>query len=268
MHYMDREPERRSQPVKVLPSVRSVISLVINYYHPDDPRPLNRPAGRVAKYAYGVDYHKIIEKKLKKLARFIVETGGPGTEVKIYVDTGPLLEKAFARESGLGFFGKNTNIITKRFGSWVFLASILTNLELERDTPHTGACGSCRICIDHCPTDALLGDYRMDATRCISYLTIESKSPVPDEIKSRVGEWMFGCDICQEVCPYNYKAQVTRHTELYPEKRAGSWIELEAIERMQKDEEVGEMFKQSPVKRAKREGLLKNAQVVRENLSR
>ncbi len=265
MAYMGREPERRSQPRKVLPSARSVISLAVNYYHPDDPKPEGRASGRVAKYAYGIDYHKILEKKLKKLAQFIRETGGVGTEARIYVDTGPVLEKAFAREAGLGFFGKNTNIITKNFGSWVFLASIFTNLELDRDAPHTGACGSCRICIDHCPTEALSGDYRMDATRCISYLTIESKSGVPENIRADVGEWLFGCDICQEVCPYNHKPQLTRHTELYPEKRAGSWIELETIEKMQKDEAIGETFKQSPVKRAKLEGLLRNAAVVRNN---
>jgi epoxyqueuosine reductase len=241
MAYMARDPKRRSHSDQVLPSVRSVISLALNYYHPEDPKPENTRTGKVAKYAYGKDYHSIIEEKLKKLKSYIQEIGGEGTEVKDYVDTGPVLEKAYAKEAGLGFFGKNTNIITREYGSWVLLASILTNLELEPDKPHAGSCGSCRICIDACPTDALLGNYEMDARRCISYLTIETKAPVPQELSSKFGDWVFGCDICQDVCPYNFRAKVTKEEELYPLKKAGTWIDLNPVQ----------LPAQSPLKRSK-----------------
>ncbi len=242
MDYMKKDPTRRSQPTRVLPGAKSVISLALNYYHPEDPKPQISSPGKVAKYAYGRDYHTLIQKKLKKLARFIEATGGEGTQTKIYVDTGPVLEKAIAREAGIGFFGKNTNIISRDYGSWIFLASILTNLDLEMDTPHAGACGTCRICIDACPTGALLGNTTLDATRCISYLTIESQEPIPKDLKAGVGEWVFGCDVCQDVCPYNFRAKTTKHEELYPSKMAGTWFDLEKAQ----------ILPGSPLKRAKK----------------
>ena len=266
MAYMEREPKKRAHPELSLASARSVVSLAVNYFHPDDPRPARHAVGKIAKYAYGVDYHSLIEKKLKKISRFVVEIGGTGTEVKSYVDTGPILEKAFAQEAGLGFFGKNTNLITREFGSWVFLASLITNLELEADVSHTGACGSCRICIDACPTEALLGDGSLDARRCISYLTIETHDEShAEELKKGIGEWVFGCDICQEVCPYNFRAKTTRHEALYPSARAGTWLDLDKAESIKTDEEFNSAFQGSPLKRAKRTGLLRNARTVREN---
>ena len=147
MDYMVRNEKKRARPEEILPGARSVISLAVNYHHPEDHKPTDRPVGKVAKYAYGADYHKVIEKKLKSLSQFILTTGGEGTQVKSYVDTGPILEKAFAQQSGLGFFGKNTNLITRGYGSWVFLASLVTNLTLAIDQPHTGSCGSCRLCL-------------------------------------------------------------------------------------------------------------------------
>lgn len=268
MGYMERDSKKRAHPEASLPSAASVISLGVNYFHPEDPRPAV-PAGKIAKYAYGKDYHKVIEKKLKKLSRFILEIGGTGTEVKSYVDTGPILEKAFAQEAGLGFFGKNTNLITREYGSWIFLASLITNLVLEADAPHTGGCGSCRICIDACPTEALLGDGSLDARRCISYLTIETKDAEhPTELQPGIGEWAFGCDICQDVCPYNFRAKTTRHAELYPAAEgphAGSWLDLERLENMKTDEEFQSVFQGSPLKRSKRSGLLRNARTVRAN---
>ena len=241
MQYMQREPERRAHPEKVLPSAKSVISLAVNYFHPEDDKPAEGVQGKIAKYAYGQDYHQVIEKKLKKLSRFILDNAPAGTEIKGYVDTGPVLEKAFAQSAGLGFIGKNTNVITRSYGSWVFLASLITSLELEADAPHTGSCGSCRLCIDACPTEALLGDYVIDARRCISYLTIESKEPIPEDLKEKMSGWAFGCDICQDVCPYNFRAKTTEHAELYPEKKAGTWIDLENVE----------IKPGSPLKRAK-----------------
>ncbi len=266
MDYMARDSRKRADPREILPSAKSVISLAMNYYHPEDPKPGEWSVGKVAKYAYGADYHKVIEKKLKLLSKFVHESAGPGTETKIYVDTGPILEKAFARESGIGFFGKNTNIITRDFGSWVFLASVLTNLELVYDEPHPGACGSCRICIDACPTGALLGNYDLDARRCISYLTIEAKEEPPAELREKMGEWVFGCDICQEVCPYNFRAKMTKEPS-FLEKRAGTWLELEKVAALDSDEEFQEMFKGSPLKRPKRRGFLRNIETVSKNLA-
>ncbi len=242
MDYMKRDPERRARPERTLASARSVIVLAVNYFHPEDPRPDGSPVGKITKYAYGADYHKLIEKKLKKLSSYVFAAGGPDTGVKSYVDTGPMLERAFAQRAGLGFFGKNTNVITRNFGSWVFLACLITNLELEEDVPHAGSCGACRICLDACPTGALLGNYTLDATRCISYLTIESKDPVPEPLRPGVGEWAFGCDICQDVCPYNFRAKTTQHEELYPLKKAGTWIDLNNVE----------ILPGSPLKRAKK----------------
>ena len=267
MDYMAKDTKRRAHPERALAGAKSVISLAVNYYHPEDPRPRDHAAGKVAKYAYGADYHKVIEKRLKRVSNFIKEMAGPGTQVKSYVDTGPILEKAFAKEAGLGFFGKNTNLITKEYGSWVFLASLVTDLELEVDSPHTGACGSCRICIDACPTGALLGNYTLDARKCISYLTIESKEPHPEELKAGVGEWVFGCDICQDVCPYNHRPKVTRTKEFYPEKKAGTWADLEKIKTLETDEAFSAVFQGSPLKRPKLRGLQRNAETVKGNAS-
>ncbi len=265
MEYMKREPSRRAHPEASLSSARSVISLAVNYWHPDDPRP-EAASGKVAKYAYGADYHDVIGKMLKDLARFVSEEGGAGTEVKTYVDTGPVLEKAFAREAGIGFFGKNTNIITREYGSWVLLASLLTNLELSYDEPHPGACGTCRLCIDACPTGALLGDHRLDAGRCISYLTIEPKEAAPAALKERVDGWMFGCDICQDVCPYNRKGKVTRHAEL-ADRKASTWISVDEALSLETDEAFAARFKGSPVKRPKRAGLQRNARALSEGMA-
>ena len=271
MDYMTRNEKKRTRPDEILPGARSVISAALNYYHPEDPKPSDRAVGKVAKYAYGVDYHKVIEKKLKHLSQFILTAGGEGTHVKSYVDTGPILEKAFAQQSGLGFFGKHTNLITKDYGSWVFLASLITNLELEADKPHTGGCGSCRICIDACPTGALLGNYEMDARKCISYLTIENRSTVGVRhavpLQKQIGEWVFGCDICQDVCPYNFRAKTTKHEELYPQKKAGTWLDLQKLQEIKSDEVFREVFRGSPLKRPKLSGLLRNARVVLENVT-
>ena len=266
MGYMVRDGKKRAHPEESLPGARSVISLALNYYHPEDPKP-STPSGKIAKYAYGMDYHKTIEKKLKALSNFIKTEAGPETAIKSYVDTGPILEKAFAQQSGLGFFGKNTNVITREYGSWIFLASLITDLELDYDKPHLGGCGSCRICIDACPTSALRGNYEIDARRCIAYLTIESKEEPPQELKSKVGEWAFGCDICQEVCPYNFRAKTTRHKELYPEKKGGSWLEFEKLKEIKNDDEFAEAFQGSPLKRSKLPGLLRNSRIVLENQS-
>jgi len=259
MDYMVRDGAKRAHPEASLSTAKSVISLAVNYFHPDDPHPAEA-AGKVAKYAYGADYHKIIEKKLKKLSAFVVQAAGSGTEVKSYVDTGPLLEKAFAKESGLGFFGKNTNIITREYGSWVFLACLITNIEFDYDVPHTGACGSCRLCIDACPTDALLGDYRLDARRCISYLTIEHRGAIPVSLRKKIGNRIFGCDDCQLVCPWNRYAVPNQEDDFKPRHGLAepdllelfSWSEAEFLTRTEG----------SPIRRTTYEGWLRNVSIA------
>lgn len=269
MSYMSRDEKKRGRPQEIFPKARSVISLAVNYYHPQDPKPQDAAVGKVAKYAYGADYHKVIEKKLKRLVKFIeVEAGAHGRAplyIKSYVDTGPLLERAFAQQAGLGFFGKNTNLITRDYGSWVFLASLITDLELEHDKPQAGRCGSCRLCIEACPTSALLDDTSLDAGRCISYLTIENRSEFLPP--GQIGEWVFGCDVCQEVCPHNCRAKTTRHPEFYPEKKAGTWLDLKKVQSIKEDGEFQKAFQGSPLKRAKLSGLLRNASAVLGNLT-
>lgn len=262
MDYMARDPERRVDVTKTLPSARSVVSLALNYYRKPDAKP-ETPAGKVSKYAHGADYHKIIEKKLKRLARYIREE--LGGEAKTYVDTGPILERAYAQAAGLGFAGKSTNLITKEFGSWVFLASVITDLELEVDKPSTASCGTCRLCIDACPTQAIVESGRVDARKCISYHTIESREEIPVEIASKMGEWIFGCDICQDVCPYNYRAKETKEPN-FLQPIAGSWLSFQEAESLETDEQFKKHFQGSPVKRTKRSGLKRNIAAAHENV--
>lgn len=252
MAYMTREPERRMDPSLSLDGARSVVALALNYYVGPDDRPAE-PAGKVSMYARGRDYHTIIGKKLKRLARFIRENGG---SAKTYVDTGPILERAFAQAAGLGFIGKSANLITKRFGTWVFLASVITDLELDYDAPSTASCGTCRLCIDACPTQAIVDSGRVDARKCISYLTIESREPIPADLAPKIGQWAFGCDICQEVCPYNVKAKETTEPG-FLQALAGSWLPLQTV-----TPPPG-----SPLKRAKEAGLRRNLENVANNLA-
>lgn len=254
MEYMARDPQRRGDVTRVMPAARSVVSLALNYYRRPDAEPAE-PSGKVSKYAYGADYHKVIEKKLKRLARFIREE--LGGEAKTYVDTGPVLERAYAQSAGLGFIGKNANLITREYGSWVFLASVITDLELDADAPSTAFCGTCRICIDACPTQAIVEAGRIDARKCISYLTIESKSPIPEELAPKMGQWVFGCDVCQDVCPYNHREKESSEPG-FSRPIAGSFLSL-SLEALTEDD-FRNKFSGSPVKRAKRSGLIRNIQ--------
>ena len=204
MEYLSRRAREKRSISDILPGVRSVITLGVNYFQEDTA--VRRPdQGWVSRYAVTRDYHKIIQKNLKNLCRFITET--LAAKARYYVDTGPILERAFAETSGLGYIGKNTCLITEDFGSWVFLAEILTTLDLpaDRNTLKIN-CGTCRQCLDQCPTTAICDNHTIDSRRCISYLTIENRSSIPTHLRDGVGAWVFGCDICQDVCPHNRRA--------------------------------------------------------------
>jgi epoxyqueuosine reductase len=215
----------------------------------------------VARYARGsADYHDLIRERLERLAEFL-RGEHPGCKTRGVVDTAPLLERDFARLAGLGWFGKNTMLIHKRLGSWFFLAALLTDVELKYDAPHeTSHCGTCTRCLDACPTQAFVEPYVLDARKCISYLTIEHRGPIPEEFRDGIGDWLFGCDICQEVCPWNRKAPVTIEPTLrsQPERIAPNAVELLTLS----PDEFRERFGDTPLSRPKRAGLLRNAAIV------
>jgi len=244
MTYLQKN--NRWHPENLLPNAASVISLAVNYYHPEDSKPVGEGWAKIAKYAYGEDYHQVLQKKLDRLLGFI-ETVAPGTRSKGFVDAGPIAEKPFAQTAGIGFYGKNTTIITSRFGSWIFLADIVTTAQLDCDQPAVGDCGSCTLCIEACPTGALGGDYQMDARKCVSYRTVEAYDPM--RLESHEG-WFFGCDICQDVCPFNQSPVPTRNPEFFPTKIAGTWVNLKQLESVDPD-----LFSKSALSRRYRKRL-------------
>lgn len=261
MAYLQKSPEIRSDPRIRFPEAQSVVCLALSYYQepPSTPAP-SGPAGKVARYAWGEDYHTVIEEKLERLIDTI--TGLGGRCWKGYVDHGPLLERAFAERAGVGFIGKNTNLITPEHGSWVFLAEVVTDLVLAADPPMTSQCGACRICIQACPTGALTDAYRLDANRCLSYLTIENKQEIPEEFFPEMAGWIFGCDICQEVCPYNLDPAATDETRFSPEKGAGPMLPIETL-LTTPPSELKKKYASSPLLRAKPRGLIRNALAIR-----
>jgi epoxyqueuosine reductase len=263
MAYIERGLAKRLDPHLVLPAARSVITLGCRYLPPPLP-PIDWQRalrGRIAAYALGTDYHLVIERKLQSLCAFIngLRSGaaaGPAS-MRPYVDTGPVLEREWAAGGGVGWFGKNTNILHTEEGSWFFLAEILTTLELEPDAPLADHCGTCTRCMDLCPTAALAPGYVLDARLCISYLTIEHRGPIPIELRAKLGNWIFGCDVCQEVCPWNEKLARREGT---PETHALLPYLPDLL--MLSDDEFRARFRNSAVRRAKREGLARNVAVA------
>ncbi|HUJ79094.1 MAG TPA: tRNA epoxyqueuosine(34) reductase QueG [Nitrospiria bacterium] len=262
MAYMARAPRRRADPRDVLPGARSVISLAMNYYAGDHGARPDHRSGRIARYAWGKDYHDLIERKLDDLAAWL-RARAPEAQVRGYVDHGPVLERAVAQEAGVGFIGKNTMLITDQCGSWVVLAELITTLELEADRPQTSRCGSCRLCLDACPTGAIVAPYELDATRCISYLTIELKREFTPSEGAKIGDWLFGCDVCQEVCPYNTPPAAS--DEPWFQEGVGPWLDARETATLQHDGEMAP-FSATPLTRPKRAGLVRNARAVLENL--
>ncbi len=266
MQYLPRRATAYEHPEHVMPNVRSVVMLAINYnthagQEEDKDAQSSTTSARVARYAQGsADYHDLLRGKLKQLADAVHELQ-PGCRTRGVVDTAPLLERDFARLAGLGWFGKNTMLINKRAGSWLLLAALLTDLELETDLAHsTSHCGTCTRCLDVCPTDAFVAPYILDARRCISYLTIELKNQIPIDLRDGVGDWLFGCDLCQDVCPWNNKAPVTSEPAFQPQADHHPADALQIL-KMTEAEFVAR-FQHSPLGRPGWNGLRRNAAIV------
>jgi epoxyqueuosine reductase len=257
MQWLAREPERRGDPRLVLPGARSIIVAGMNYWQP---QPKGR--GRIARYALGEDYHHILLEKLEALA---AEMTAAGAQAKVYVDTGPVLEKPLAERAGIGWQGKSTMLIHKKMGPWLVLGEILTTLELEPDAPERDHCGSCSRCITACPTGAITAPYQLDARRCIAYLTIELKGPIPEELRPLIGDRVYGCDECLDVCPWNRFAQTTREARFLAPENREERDQLHTLLEMTQAE-FKRRFAQSPILRVKRRGLLRNVCVVLGNI--
>ena len=265
MGWMTRDPARRSNPQLVLPGCRSMISVGMNYY--TDNRANEQPGmGRIARYAWGKDYHGVMSQRLSQLEAKIAALA-PGGTTKSYVDTGPIMEKAWAQQAGLGWIGKHSNLVSAESGSWLLLGEILTTLDLEPDEPAADLCGSCTLCIQACPTGAIVEPYVVDARRCISYLTIElrgDREVISDELAAHMGNRIFGCDDCLDVCPFNLRADATNEPAFAPSPLTLA-PNLQALAQIS-EERFTATFKESPIKRAKRSGLLRNMMIAQENL--
>jgi epoxyqueuosine reductase len=264
MQYLERRRDAYADPSRVLDGVRSIVMLGLNYKTPDPP-PLEPGEGRVARYAWAeTDYHDLLRDRLKLLAEFL-HAAQPGCRTRGVVDTAPLLERDFARLAGLGWFGKNTMLINKRMGSWFFLAALLTDVELCADQPHvTSHCGTCTRCLDACPTDAFPEPYVLDARKCISYLTIELRGqPIPEDLRSGMGDWAFGCDICQDVCPWNRKSPMTSDAALQcsEDRHRVRLTELMDLS----DQSFQERYGSTPLARPGRDALTANACIAAGN---
>jgi epoxyqueuosine reductase len=259
MQYLANRAGAYSHPSHVLDGVRSIIMLAMNYRTAEQAEG-RAGQGRVSRYAWGTDYHEVIRDRLESLAAWFQEQS-PGAMTRGVVDTAPILEREFAQLAGLGWIGKNTLLLNKRLGSWFFLAALLTDLELDYDVPHeTDHCGTCRACLDACPTQAFVDAYVLDARRCISYLTIELRDAVPGDLRAGIGDWLFGCDVCQDVCPWNRRAPVTSEPAFKPLAETNP-VDLAALFDL---DEAGfrARFRNTPLWRAKRRGLLRNAAIV------
>ncbi|QDU08527.1 tRNA epoxyqueuosine(34) reductase QueG [Gimesia aquarii] len=265
MSYLERRKDVYEHPRTVMGSVRSVLMLALNY-RTDEPPSLSGTQARISRYAWGNDdYHNVIRKKLKELSKRIREHL-PDCETRGVVDTAPLLERDFAQLAGMGWIGKNTLLLSKSEGSWFFLAGMLLSYELEYDAPHqTSHCGTCTRCLDACPTDAFIEAGTLDARKCISYLTIELRDqPIPGELRAGMQEWMFGCDVCQDVCPWNHKAPLSHEPAFRPDER---FTPVDAVELLSLDKTAfEERFRSTPMSRPRRAGLLRNAAIVLGNL--
>src|SRR6266404_1668960 len=258
MNYMERGEEKRCDPQQVLPGGRSIVVLALNYFQGEQvPRRSKTDArGKIARYAWGDDYHEVIEAKLDKVDRFLRGFGG---RQKCYVDTGPILERDHAAQAGIGWHGKNTMLIDEQLGTWFFLAEILTTLDLPPDAPVPDRCGTCERCIKACPTGAITAPHRLDARRCISYLTIELKGSIPLELRPLIGDRIFGCDDCLEACPWNRFAQVSRESAFAAHSSIVGTSLREYL--LLNDNEFREMFRNSPIKRIGHERWLRNLAV-------
>ncbi|KIX20942.1 epoxyqueuosine reductase [Flavobacterium sp. 316] len=252
MAYMENHFDKRLNPTLLVDGAKSVISLLLNYF-PSEKQ--NEDSYKISKYAYGQDYHFVIKEKLKELLNFIQEEIGE-VSGRAFVDSAPVLDKAWAAKSGLGWVGKNSNLITQKVGSFYFIAELIVDLNLEYDTITTDHCGSCTACLDACPTEAIIAPYIVDGSKCISYFTIELKENIPLEMKGKFNDWAFGCDVCQDVCPWNRFSKPHNEPLFNPNKELLSFSKKD-WEEITKDT-FNKVFKNSAVKRTKLEGLQRN----------
>lgn len=262
MDYMQKNLNKRKNVREILPSAKSVISLGVNYYTPEK-HSNEENKGKVSRYAWGKDYHLIIWEKLDNVVSELKNLE-PSFEAVSYVDTGPVMDKAWAARSGLGWIGKHTNVINRSFGSWFFIANIICNWEFCYSIPIEDFCGSCTACIDACPTNAIIKEYVVDSNKCISYLTIENKKKISDEFIGKFDNWIFGCDICQDVCPWNIKFSVPTAEAEFKPKPNNKELDLDEVINMS-DDEFKQRFAQSPIKRAKLDGLKRNAEFLKQS---
>ena len=266
MGYMHRPVELLSDPKRLQKSAKSMVSLGVSYYpgeHPEN----TEGGGRIARYAWGRDYHEVIKGRLFRLREDLEEVLGVRIKARGFTDAVPLLERSAAQHAGLGFFGRNSCLINDRVGSYFFIADLILDLELEPDEPGTGTCGRCTRCMDRCPTGAIKAPGVVDARLCISYLTIENRAEIPRDLRPLVSDWSFGCDVCQEVCPYNKrKAARSRWPEFSEGAGAGPYLEIEDVLGIRSEEEFERRFAGTPLTRPGRAGLLRNCCVAAGNL--
>jgi epoxyqueuosine reductase len=263
MRYLERSAARRDDPRRVLPSARSIVSLGILYNtdRPYSTEQIQPDAAAISRYAWGEDYHAIIGSKLGALSAWMRERAGETFESKAYVDTGPVLERQYAQRAGIGWVGKNTCLINPRLGSWIFLAEVLCNVPLDPDAPALDQCGSCTLCLEACPTGAFPAPRVLDATRCISYLTIEVKGAIPFELRPAIGTRAYGCDVCQEVCPWNLPAAPVSDARAWLPRPAVDGASLSALWRL-RDDELEALVEGSAMNRAGVRGLRRNLAVA------
>jgi epoxyqueuosine reductase len=258
MAYLERRVEDRNDPTRLLAGARSVVVCALNYESDKPLTTIDRARAWVSRYAWGEDYHSVVGQRLTELAGWIADEAG--ATARAYVDTGPLLERVYAKYAGIGWFGKNTCIINQGIGSWLFLGCILTDLQLSFDTPAPDRCGTCTRCIDACPTDAIVGPYELDSRKCISYLNIELRGSIPEDLREGMGHHLFGCDICQDVCPWNRRAPVGTEPRLTA-RRELFWPALDDLLELD-DDGWRRIIRGTAMKRARVRGLVRNLMVV------
>jgi len=264
MSWMENHFDKRLDPTLLVPGAKTVISVLMSYNQPEQFREIDADlvSPKISKYALGQDYHDVLKPRLYELFEFIRETVGQ-VEGRAFVDSAPVMDKAWAKLSGLGWIGKSSNLLNRELGSYYFIGELIVDAEFEYDTQKTDHCGTCTRCIDACPTGAIYEPYRVDGSTCISYFTIELREAIPSEYHAAIGNWMYGCDICQDVCPWNRKAKPGREPDLFanPElinHNIDFWVELDL-------EEYRRLFKGSAVKRTKFQGLKRNIEIVGAN---
>ncbi len=259
MKWMETKFDKRTDPQNIIPDAKSVVSVALNYYtdvrHSDE-----SSVGKISRYAWGDDYHEVMIARLEKLLVYIKSIES-SVEGKVYVDTGPVMDKVWAQRAGIGWEGKHTNVITQEYGSWVFLGEIILNLELAYDEPATDHCGSCTLCIEACPTQAIVEPYVLDSNRCISYLTIEHRGNIAKELGDKFENWVYGCDICQDVCPWNEKFSTVSGMNEFEPREFNINPDLNGLLELSQ-EAFSEKYRKSPMKRTKLSGLKRNAQII------